>query len=164
MIWHLALVLYSDFNIWFILRSNYYSLTTHSSLWWYDTPNSPNVVWAITFPGSRVQLRKPGERASNSRVIFCFLEGHLLPWPISQHGNSSAECNFPSISGPVNRITLLILNFKRSAQVKKCPFISQDSAVNCENRGSTACQDFDREVRNSFVFLHLLGRWHTANR
>lgn len=113
-------------------------------------------------------IKKPGERATNSKVIFCFLEGHLLPWPISQHGNSSAECNFPSISGPVNRITLLILNFKWSAWVKKkCPFInkdSADSAINWDYTGSTVCQDFDREVGNKFVFLHFLSHWHTVNR
>lgn len=110
-----------------------------------DTLNFPDLIWAFTLSCSRVQLRKPGERATKSKVIFCFLEGHLLPWPILQHANSSAECNFPSISGPVNIITLLILNFKWSAQVKECPFISQDSAINWENRGST-CQEFARNL------------------
>lgn len=103
-------------------------------------------------------------RATNSKVIFCFLEGHLLPWPILQRANSSAECNFPSISGPVNIITLLILNFKWSAQVEECPFSSQDSAPNWENRGLT-CQELDRQVGNKFVFFYLLkSRWHTTNR
>lgn len=74
MIWHLALVLYSDNIWWFILRSNYYSLTTHSSLWLSNTPNSPDLLWGVTFPGSRVQLRKPGEKQPTPQLFFASLK------------------------------------------------------------------------------------------
>lgn len=132
------------------------------------TIQHPKFPWPTLrsyIPRQQGSIKEAGRKSNQLHSYFLLLwrpsaaMTHFAPWKFI------SWVQFPFNQWPTKWNYVAIFKFEMIRNgLKTCPFISQDSAVNCENRGSTTYQDFDREVGNGFVFLQPSAHGHIANR